>query len=64
MNTDNLSSHRCQSCASYLEIVFQDAVASFEVCPVCTGAVIFQVPPVVKQTTDDRYAMWRKYWKA
>ncbi len=42
MKTDR-SSHRCPACASYLEIVFQDAMVLLQICPVCERG-LFMVP--------------------
>jgi hypothetical protein len=50
MNTEPRSSHRCPACASYLEIVFQDATKVLAICPVCErGLVVIPVAVTVKE---------------
>ena len=38
-----LSSRRCETCGSYTEIVKQDVMMQFHVCPVCMSAAILPV---------------------
>jgi len=41
----NLSSHRCETCGSYTEIVQRQATKELHICPVCVSAAILYVVP-------------------
>ena len=42
----NLSSHRCATCQSYVEVAFRDAMSILEICPVCLDSVAIITLPV------------------